>query len=959
MIDPAALRDLFDRAASLPPTDRGSFLAAACAGNDPLRQEVERLLGADARLGCILEPESNGARTAGGTTVNASLTLAPGTPLGPYVIDALVGSGGMGEVYQASDTRLGRTVAIKVLPAALTRDQSARQRFEREARATAALNHPNIVALHDVGEASGISYVVTELLRGDTLRDRLRSGPLPVRKALEIASCVLNGLAAAHERGIAHRDLKPENIFITADDQVKILDFGLAKLLPKDPQSADSADRLSAHTMPGAILGTIGYMAPEQVRGLATDAIADIFSFGAILYEMLSGSRAFGGPTPADVLSAILNSDPPDVTRPDGSVPRSIDLVIRRCLQKDPRHRFQSARDVGFALETASASSTLDTIVETRPARTARWPRVAHVAVAAACTVMGAVGAWGVLRARETAPVRLVVSAAVPSGLTLDGTPALAPDRHALAFTALDAKGISHVWIRRFDRLDARPLEGTEGATQPFWSPDSRSIAFFARGHLWRTELFGGAPLVLADVTSPRGGTWSKDDRIVFAPHPDAGLYRVPAGGGAAIPITTRNAAAQELSHRWPRMLPDGRHVLFLNRIAHDMPLRHVIVLASLDGGAPRRLVDAESTGVFADGRMFFERGGTLFAQAFDLGSLSLAGQAEPVAEHVWWGEMAGLVGFDAVDGAIAWRPALEGPTQLTWIDRSGRPVGTVGPPSAGALALSPDGRVLIYVKHDEQQLATVGLWSLDLARQTAARITAPYEAASSPVWSPDGRRISYTPIRSGAFDVWIKDLDGRARERPLVESSHMKAPVSWSPDGRHVLFNSSDPQTNVDLWSVEADARQPTPVLVAGGGGIQCCGRFSPDGKWIAYVSNETGRYEVIVRPFEGSAAAVQVSVDGGFLPEWRRDGRELYFVAPDNRLMAAPVAASTGQFSSQQPVPLFQIRTNRALPDTLTDDRIYAPDGQGDRFIVIQQTGEPVPPVLHVIFDRHQPGF
>jgi Tol biopolymer transport system component len=696
-------------------------------------------------------------------------------------------------------------------------------------------------------------------------------------------------------------------------------------------------------------------MAPEQVRGLATDACADIFSFGAILYEMLFGTRAFTGATPADVLSAILNADPPDVTMTDKRIARSIDVVIRRCLEKDPRHRFQSARDVGFALEAAYAALPLGVIVETAPSRSRQRPPFGLMAAAAAAVLAGAAVAWGPLRARDTARPTLVVSVAIPPGLTLDGPPALAPDRHALAFTGLDANGMSRVWIRRFDRIEASALEGTEGATQPFWSADSRSIAFFARGHLWRTELFGGAPQVLADVTSPRGGAWSADDTIVFAPHPDAGLYRIRAGGGVPVPITTRDTAAQELSHRWPRVLPDGRHLLFLNRIANETLLRHVIVLATVDGEVPKRLVDADSIGVFAEGRLFFERGQTLFAQELDLTSGVLSSQVETIAEHVWWGDMAGHVGFDAVDGAIAWRPAIAEATQMTWVDRSGRPLGTIGPPGPAALALSSDGRVLLYIKRDEQQLVTGGLWSLDLARQTAARVTAPYETPTSPVWSPDGRRICYTPIRSGAFDVWIKDLEGEGRERPLVQSNRLKAPVSWSPDGRRVLFNAADPMTNVDLWSVEIDAPHATPVLVAGGAGIQCCGRFSPDGQWIAYVSNETGRYEVIVRRRERSAGAVRISIDGGFMPEWRSDGRELFFVAPDNRLMAAAVAVTKDVFTSQLPVPLFRIRTNRVLPDTLTDDRIYAPDRRGNRFIVIQHTGEPVPPVLNVMFDRH----
>jgi hypothetical protein len=426
-------------------------------------------------------------------------------------------------------------------------------------------------------------------------------------------------------------------------------------------------------------------------------------------------------------------------------------------------------------------------------------------------------------------------------------------------------------------------------------------------------------------------------------------------------PLTSLDVKARELSHRWPRVLPDGRHVLFLSRVSGDTPLRHVLSIAGVEGGAATRLVDADSTGVYADGRLLFQRGGTVFAQPFDATHGVLSGQAAAVAEHVWsdvvW--TAGVVGFDAVDGAIAWRPAIEGQSQVTWMDRSGRPIEAVGPAGPETLALSPDGRVLVLGRRDEQ-LAPATLWRLDLARKTVDRLTAPYSTATSPVWSPDGRRIAYTPIREGTFDVWIKSLEPGGGERPLVQTPRIKAPASWSPDGRSILFNELDPKNRLDLWSVESAIGESTPELVAGGPLDQCCGRFSPDGRWIAYVSNESGRAEVLVRPFGRPGTAVQVSDGGGALPEWRRDGRELYYVAPGNRLMAVAVTLTADAVTAAAPVTLFRLNIRRFPTVELspTDDRYYAPAPSGDRFMVNQFTGEVRTRHLNLVFDWTRPG-
>jgi eukaryotic-like serine/threonine-protein kinase len=882
------------------------------------------------------------------------MPLTPGTRLGPYEIRGPLGEGGMGEVYRAVDTRLHRDVAVKVLPSTVADDPDRIARFEQEARATAALNHPNIVAVHDVGSAGGSTFVVTELLTGGTMRERIGGGPLPLRKTMEFALRILSGLAAAHDRGITHRDLKPDNIFVTADGQVKILDFGLAKMTQSfgAASAGEMATVTGARTTPGLILGTVGYMAPEQVRGLPSDHRTDIFAFGAILYEMLSGRRAFQAATTADTLSAILTADPVELPRLESSVSPSVAAVMRRCLEKDPSDRFQSARDVGFALEAVLPRSGEIQHAASAPPRR-RLPAIVAGALLAS-VALSALTTWMILQRRTPAAPSLAVSVVAPADTTIKGTPALAPDGRSVVFVAIDAQAVPRLWLRLFDRQETRPLAGSEGADHPFWAPNSRSVGYFARGKLWRLDLTGSPPRVLADVTDPRGGTWSRENVIVYSPHPDAGLFRISAAGGAAAPLTTLDRSRQEISHRWPRFLPDGRHVLFMNRVANDTLMRYVISAVPTEGGSVKPIVDAESTGIYVNGRLLFLRSAKLFAQPFAVQDLTVSGEPTLVANAVWTdgGGMAGLVGFDAVDGVVALRPPIEGTPQIVTVDRTGKVLGQLGPPGADAAVPSPDGRTIAFGLHDPQ-LNTVGFWLLDLGRGTTTRFTPPEVSATSPVWAPDGRRIVYSPVRSGTYDLYIKDLSPGGSERLLLHTDGMKAAQSWSADG-HILFNAVEAKTGMDLWVMGAEPGQ-VPRVFVGGAGDQCCGEFSPDGRWVAYVATDSGRPEVFVRPFASPGEPIQVSVSGGGAPAWRRNGQVLYYVAPDNRLMEVPVTITRDAFKASPPVPLFRINSTRSPGATLTvsDDPPYAAAAEADRFVVSQSTADTRSTVIHLLFN------
>ena len=831
----------------------------------------------------------------------------------------------MGEVYRARDPRLSREVAIKVLPAGLSSDPERLQRFEQEARAAAALNHPNILALYDIGTHDDAPYLVTELLEGATLREHLVSVALPIRKAIEYPVQIAHGLAAAHEKGIVHRDLKPENVFVTDDGRVKILDFGLAKLT--QPESAlagaTALPTTPPHTMAGVILGTVGYMSPEQVRGIAADHRADIFAFGAVLYEMLSGQRAFHGDTAMDAMTAIVKDHPPDLPVVERRIPPALVRIADRCLEKSPAARFQSTRDLAFALEsltTHSGPSSVVAAIEGPSTTSVLWGRRAAMAWASAAGVLLLVAvalAIGYLSRAPVAPraVRFLIDepkdVAFAGGAAYAPGAAISPDGRHVAFMATRTGGSTNLlWIRSLDALDARPLSGTDGANFPFWSPDSTSIAYFAQGKLRKTDVSGGPALTLCDAPAGEGGTWNRDGVIVFAPKGTGTLFRVSSAGGQPAAVTKLSEADKDTSHRWPDFLPDGRHFLFLSQPSN------VVYAGSLDSGEVKRLVNADSRALYAPGYLTFIRGDTLVAQPFDARRLETTGEAVPVAEDLRVNASNGRAAFAVSEsGVLAYRTGnANSPVQLTWFDRTGREIAKLGQPKDyRGMDLSPDGQRIVLHLHETvggTATGSGGLWLIDLVRGTESRFTFTGMHDGSPHWSPDGSRVVFNSSRPGeSQNLYVKPAGGATPEEALLKSDVAKSPTSWSADGRFVVYDNDGGKTSSDIWVLPlAGDRKPIPFLTTPANEGQ--GELSPDGRWMVYTSNESGRFDVYVQPFPATGGKWLVSTGGGIEPHWRRDGKELYYVSPvPRRLMAVDVKAQGSMFEASLPRALFDV--------------------------------------------------
>ncbi len=726
------------------------------------------------------------------------MTLIAGTKLGRYEIRSLIGVGGMGEVYRASDPKIGRDVAIKVLPADFSADKDRVARFEQEAQAAGALNHTNIIAIFDVDTQDGILYVVSELLEGEELRQRLDEGPIPFRKVTEYAQQIVSGLSAAHEKGIVHRDLKPENLFITKDDRVKILDFGLAKLreTKTDIHGSEDATR-KALTSPGVVMGTVGYMSPEQVRGHAVDHRSDIFSFGVILYEMLTGNRAFQGDSVVETMNSILKEDVPEFDDEDRRVPASFEKIMRRCLEKKPEHRFHSAHDLGFALSTLimTSGARLETGIavaaatESVPASTARWFRNVRLwmAVAAILLLVSLLSLpFAVKYLRQSppaAPDSVSFTIAAPEKATFILAPALSPDGRHLVFVA-DVEGKLSLWLRPLGSLTAQPLVGTEGVSgAPFWSPDSRSLVFAAGGELRKLDLAGGAPQTLCkleDVSEAVSGTWNRDGVILFANFGGrTGIYRVPATGGEPVLVLRSDSPGL---YGLPVFLPDGRHFFVLRRPAQGAAEIH---LAALDRQETTLLLAADSQARYANGHLFFVRAGALLAASFDADSLKLTGEPFVVADKA-------RGNFSVSDnGSLVYDPnALTDSRQLTWLDRTGKPLGTVGP-TGGYVnpRLSPDGKRVAVVRRDPKT-GNVDIYVIDLARGVSSRLTFDPGEDHNPVWSPDGSHIAWRATRDGAWQLYQKLASGVGPEELLLKADVGISPDSWSPDGRFLLYS-------------------------------------------------------------------------------------------------------------------------------------------------------------------------
>ncbi len=874
-----------------------------------------------------------------------------GQTLGHYRIVEKLGEGGMGVVYRAQDTTLGRDVAIKVLPQSFAQDAGRLARFEREARLLASLNHTNIAAIHDLEEADGLRYLVLEYVAGETLAERLKRGPLPGEEAVEMAKQIAEALEAAHEKGVIHRDLKPANIELTPEGTVKVLDFGLAKAFEPEGSDAELSKTISADaTRAGVILGTAAYMSPEQARGKPVDKRTDIWAFGCVLYEMLAGKPAFGADTITDTLAAVVKNEPEWSALP-AVTPAPVRTLLRRCLQKDPRERLRDAGDALLELKQPAAAE------RAMPAATARARAIPWL-VAALFAAIALVLA--IVHFRQAPPEQRVTRfALLPPEKTALGAVAVSPDGRRVAFTATDASGKTQLWVRALDALAAQTLAGTEGASYPFWSPDSRSIGFFAGGTLQKIEASGGPPQTLARAPTGRGAAWSREGVIVFAPSSSGALLQVPAAGGEPKPVTQLDASRQETSHRWPQFLPDGRR--FLHFIVSSQQREHWgIYLGSLDSkeemdSKKTRLVATDSSAAFAGpatgrGYLLFLRERALMAQRFDPGKLELSGEAFPVAEPVGVETGFWRARFSVSEsGVLVYDSSGGGNRQLVWMDHGGKRLETVG--ALGAywqLDLSPDGRRVAAMRSDPQT-GDSDIWLFDVARAASSRFTFHPAIEGFPVWSPDGSRIAFYSTRDGPWNLYQKAASGTGEDESLLKTQADKWPTDWSRDGRFLLFGESDAKTRMDLWVLPLTAetkdagRKPMPFLRTEF--HERNGRFSPDGKWVAYDSNESGRYEVYVREFlpgqPASGGKWPVSTGGGVGPRWRGDGKELFYLAPDRKLMAVEVKAGT-RFEAEIPRPLFQTRVFTGAPGAG-----YAVTGDGQRFLILSEAegaaGEP----------------
>ena len=809
------------------------------------------------------------------------MPLSAGDKLGPYEILAPLGAGGMGEVYKARDTRLDRTVAVKVLPEHIAQREDLRARFEPEARAVASLNHPNICTLHDIGPG----YMVMELIEGETLAARIEKGALPFDQALKLGTQIADALDRAHRAGVTHRDVKPQNIMLTRDG-VKVLDFGLAKSAAAKPGPSEAT--LSAVlTTEGTVMGTPQYMAPEQFEGKEADARSDIWAFGAVLYEMVTGQKAFQGKSYSSLLYAIFSADPPPMSV-KSSTPAWLGRLVRRCLAKDPEDRWQSMRDVVLELRTPPLESAA-----AGRSKTVWWP---WIAVGLLAVGLGGLAFVHVLGKTAEAALSQLTFPAPEGGDFEDLPPSVSPDGKQVIFAGKGADGKRQLWLRRLDSAAAQPLGGAEDGIRPFWSPDSKSIGFFVGNVLKTMELAGGRPVTLVTPANNTGATWGKDGIIVFVV-PGQGFKQIPAAGGTVRPVTGIDPHKQV--RRFPFFLPDGRHFLYLagNQSGGEQTK---LFVGSLDGHPEdaRVLVDpADSFAEYASGFLLFIRGTTLIARPFDARSLQFTGDEKPIAEAVKLSRQFNRYDFStSSNGVIAYQSELANRT-LTWYDPSGRRLGITGPPGLmNTVRLSPDGKAAIATARDSANSSD--LWVYDLQRGVRRQFTSDPAEDIAPVWSPDGRTIVFASNRSGGIrNLYRKPADASRSEELLFADTNSKSPSSISPDGKYLVYDD-DTGTGGELW-ILADplgASTDRKAWKFMDKARRASETISPDGHWITYSSLESGRSEVYVAPFPSPGGTKQVSTGGGTQPRWRGDGRELFYLAPDDHLMVAALSASRG---------------------------------------------------------------
>ena len=855
-----------------------------------------------------------------------------GTRLAQYEITAHLGSGGMGEVYQARDSKLGRAVAVKLLPEAFARDPDRVARLEREARLLASLNHPNIAGIYGFEQSDRGSFVVMELVEGETLAQRIARGPFPVDEALQIARQICEALEAAHDKGIVHRDLKPANIKINPGNQVKVLDFGLAKAIEAQSSNASMSNSPTlsmAATNAGVILGTAAYMSPEQAKGRAVDGRTDIFAFGCVLYEMLTGKPAFDGEDVTDILASILTREP-DWARLPASVTARVRELLRLSLQKDIKNRRRHAGDLIIDIDQITTESSGGPAITAQ--RSSGNPRLAWFAAAGFAVVALVAIGWSSLRSVPAAPeMRLDIM--TPS-ISEPPQFALSPDGQALVFVGA-LNGPARLWIRRLDTSEARPLNGTEGASFPFWSADGRSIGFSASNKLWRMDLDGGAPRAIAEAAQHTGATWNKDGVILFSFSLTSPILRISPAGGSVSPIT-RLDPSLVYGHFAPRFLPDGKHFLFY---ATGNSAGRGIYLASLDGGEAKRLTPADSDGEYVEpGYVLYVNQGTLLARRLDLRRGEMTGEPQTIADSVPTITAIGIGAFSiSTNGRIAYRSGAAIQRQVVWYDRSGKRTEAAAPDvnELQSVELSPDGR---RVALDRTVQSNRDVWLLDLSSARMTRFTFDDAQDGLPVWSPDSTQIVFESKRKGPYDLYLKAAGGGGVDTPLLESQYDKWPLDWSSHGDYVLYYEDNPKTAGDLLALPvkaADPKDKTPVVIANTPFEEMSGQFSPDGKWVAYQTNESGRNQIVVQSFPNPLNRSQVSNDGGTQPRWSKDGKELYFLGLDLRMMAVTVRFSGSSVDSGKPVSLFQTR----IPSVPKPQYSVSADG---RFLINEQVEE-----------------
>ncbi|HEY7191725.1 MAG TPA: protein kinase [Vicinamibacterales bacterium] len=887
-------------------------------------------------------------------------SLAIGARIGAYEIRGSLGAGGMGEVYRAHDSRLGRDVALKVLPAAFLDSEERRARFEREARVLASLNHPHVGAIYGVEQSGPVTALVLELVEGETLAERVAHGRgLPVAQTLAIARQIAEALEAAHDKGIVHRDLKPANIKITADDHVKVLDFGLAKLEPtaeSDPAVSPTMTAVAA-TREGTLLGTAAYMSPEQVRGRSVDKRADIWPFGCVIYEMLTGQRAFPGETVSDTIAAVLDRHP-DWTRVPERTPARLVSLVRRCLEKDPRRRLHDIADARIELEEIASDPGESRDLTSRPTersspRSSVRERLAWGVAALSLVAIGATLIYqrtkpesGVVRSQ-----RYHVSISLPAGMRFSGNPPgrfeLSPDGRRIAFIAIDANNRPMLWVRALDTNAPQSIAGTDGASFPFWSFDSRSVGYVADGQLKMVDAAGGTPITIgggaiAPLGSLFGATsaWNRDDVILFTPAGGSPLMRVTASVGRVTPATKLDTDAGEAQHWYPFFLPDGRHFLYFavgTRTGGFTDPRGVFI-GSLDAKEPAKLLlDRGSNAKYAQGRLFFLRGSALMSQPFDVDRLELTGTPSTIAENIQLSgnSTTGAAGAFSVSqtGVLAYQAgSAQIRSQLTWFDRSGKRGTTIGDPADVAdVSLSPDGGRLATSLLDDQR-QTRNIWLYDLSRGVGTPFTTDPDEEFAPAWSPDGTRIIFSARRQGSIDFYEKPSSGTGDEHLLFADSLAKFQASWSPDGVLAYVAGGGAIGRSDLFTLPLKGeRKATPFLDTTM--IETQVQFSPDGKWVAYTTRDSGRFEIYVTPFPSKDHRIRVSTAGGSWARWRRDGRELFYVAADGMLTVAAITNQRSDLQVGAVQPLFNLR---ARPQARLDSFPYDVSADGQHILV-----------------------